>query len=111
LSHPGKVHRAMMPPEVGSGPLEPGELTERSSCGGSIADGRILFIVNPRSGGGHTWMRNRFRIEAFIRAQRLDAEIALTCAAGHATHLARHAVVSGHTAVVVVGGDGTLNEV
>ncbi len=72
---------------------------------------KTCFIFNPCSG------RNRRRpwlaasIRDFISARSLDARLATTDGPGHATVLAREAVLSGSEVVVAVGGDGTMNEV
>lgn len=72
---------------------------------------KTLFIFNPSSG------RNRRRpwfggqIQDFISSRRLDARLAVTAGPGHATELARDAVIQGYSVVVAVGGDGTMNEV
>ena len=39
------------------------------------------------------------------------AELTPTAAAGHATELARDAVAAGADLILVLGGDGTINEV
>jgi YegS/Rv2252/BmrU family lipid kinase len=72
---------------------------------------KTRFIFNPCSG------RNRRRpwlarmIRDFIASHALDADVVCTEAPGHATELAREAVLGGCTKVVAVGGDGTMNEV
>jgi YegS/Rv2252/BmrU family lipid kinase len=71
---------------------------------------RIHFIVNPHSANGTTgkeWCR--IRAKARDRLGRFEAR--LTTGPGHATHLAREAVVKGADIIICVGGDGTLNEV
>jgi len=72
---------------------------------------KTCFIFNPFSG------RNRRRpglaaaIRDFIAAQSLDATFTATDGPGHASALARAAVLAGNEVVVAVGGDGTMNEV
>ena len=72
---------------------------------------KTRFIFNPCSG------RNRRRpwlagaIRDFISARTMDADFQTTDAPGHATALAREAVLAGCEQVVAVGGDGTMNEV
>jgi YegS/Rv2252/BmrU family lipid kinase len=71
---------------------------------------RTLVVVNPAAGGGRTeraWPRLR---DALAHAG-LDFDWAATRAAGDGIELARAAARSGHTLVVAVGGDGTVNEV
>lgn len=72
---------------------------------------KTLFIFNPHS--GHNRRRPWFagQIQDFISSQRLDAQLAITVGPGHATELARAAIVRGCRVVVAVGGDGTMNEV
>ena len=71
---------------------------------------KTVFLVNPASGNGSTGRRWP---ELAHRAERsgLAGETLLSEAPGHLIELARHAVESGATLVVAVGGDGTLNEV
>jgi YegS/Rv2252/BmrU family lipid kinase len=72
---------------------------------------KVRFVFNPNSG------RNRRRpelardIRDFIAKRSLDADFATTDGPGHATELAREAVLLGCDLVVAVGGDGTVNEV
>ena len=72
---------------------------------------KTRFILNPYSG------RNRRRpwlagaIRDFISSRTMDADLRTTDAPGHATGLAREAVLAGCEQVVAVGGDGTMNEV
>ena len=71
---------------------------------------KILFIVNPISG--------RYRketisavIERTIDQSIFEHNIAFTQYAGHATELAESVLQKNYTAVVAVGGDGTINEI
>lgn len=50
-------------------------------------------------------------IREFIAAYSLDADVTVTDGPGHATVLARAAVLAGFSQVAAVGGDGTMNEV
>jgi diacylglycerol kinase (ATP) len=71
---------------------------------------RPYLIVNPQSGGGRTgkvFAEMRRTIE-----QKLGpCEVVFTERTGHGVELAQAAVRSRQTLLVVVGGDGTLNEV
>jgi diacylglycerol kinase (ATP) len=71
---------------------------------------KLLFIVNRFSGTGH-----QPAVDAIIanacRKHEIDCAIELTKGPGHATTLAKEAVVAGYTKVIAVGGDGTVNEV
>jgi diacylglycerol kinase (ATP) len=70
---------------------------------------RTIFIINPISGGGalKTWARARPEIER----RGLEFSEHFTTAAGDAARATREALHRGAGQVVVVGGDGTLNEV
>ncbi|MEZ0486633.1 diacylglycerol/lipid kinase family protein [Fibrella aquatica] len=72
----------------------------------------LLVIINPLSGTLPLTQRENLR--AFIAAeadrQAYQAEIVTTAYAGHATELAIEAVKQGIRRVMVVGGDGTINE-
>lgn len=72
---------------------------------------RTCFILNPHSGRnrGRPWLAAAIR--EFISSRSLDARLATTDGPGHATELARAAVLAGSEVVVAVGGDGTMNEV
>ena len=71
----------------------------------------IVFVVNPASGNGRTGRRWR-AYEAFFRRHLGAAfEVRRTERPRHAAELTKDALVNGATAVVSVGGDGTLNEV
>ncbi len=71
---------------------------------------KITFIANPRAGGGRSFSSKMECIRRFIDNHDLSARIAVTEYPGHATELASEAVAAGCTHVVVVGGDGTINE-
>ncbi|WP_375447686.1 diacylglycerol/lipid kinase family protein [uncultured Fibrella sp.] len=72
----------------------------------------LLVIINPLSGTLPPDQRESLR--AFIAAeadrQAYQAEIVTTAYAGHATELAAQAAQQGIRRVLVVGGDGTINE-
>ena len=70
----------------------------------------IFVIVNPASGSGKTGKRWP-GLDARMRAEGGQFDVEFTREPGHAEHLARAAVLAGARRVVVVGGDGTLNEV
>jgi len=76
----------------------------------SMASHETVFIVNPHAGGGSTAIRWP-RIA--VKAKRILSEFktVLTRLPGDATTLTTAAVVEGTRRLVVVGGDGTLNEV
>lgn len=72
---------------------------------------KTCFIFNPHSGRNLRRPGLAGSIRDFIASRSLDAEVAVTEGPGHATELARTAVLAGHAVVVAVGGDGTMNEV
>ena len=70
---------------------------------------KVAFLVNPASANGSTgkrWPELRQRAQGL----GLDGDQLLSERQGHLTALAREAAAS-HDLLVVVGGDGTLNEV
>lgn len=68
-----------------------------------------MFLVNPASGNGSTGRRWP-RLHERARELGLDGETLLSERPGHLTELAREAARE-RKLLVVVGGDGTLNEV
>ena len=68
---------------------------------------KILFLVN--SAASSVTPRSRVVIRKALSADH-DVTLAETKRRGHATRLAQGAVSSGTDVVVVLGGDGTLNE-
>jgi len=71
---------------------------------------RILFIVNPISGGRRERPVHR-AVEAYLDKGKYKYRLEYTKYKGHAEELAREAVAEGVAIVVAVGGDGTVNEV
>lgn len=71
---------------------------------------RILFIVNPISGG-----LNKVFVPSLIDKnldhKKFNARIIYTTHHAHAKELAENAVASNTDIIVAVGGDGTINEV
>lgn len=71
---------------------------------------RILFIVNPISGGlDKVFLPNL--IDNHLDHDKFDAKIIYTTHNGHAKTLAGEAVSGKTDIIVAVGGDGTINEV
>jgi YegS/Rv2252/BmrU family lipid kinase len=68
---------------------------------------RWLVIVNPTAAQGRAERRWR-RLAAALTAEGIDYDVTMTTAPGEATRLVRDADAN---AVLVVGGDGTVNEV
>jgi diacylglycerol kinase (ATP) len=69
-----------------------------------------LFIVNPIAGNGRAHGLAP-RIQAWLDERGLNARLLETRERGHAERLASTAGDLGHDRVVVVGGDGTIQEV
>jgi diacylglycerol kinase family enzyme len=68
---------------------------------------RVLFLVNPVASS--VTARRQVIIHKLLTADH-EVERVDTTHRGHATELAADAARSGFEAVVVMGGDGTLNE-
>lgn len=69
-----------------------------------------VFLVNPASANGSTGRRWP-ELAQRAAALGLDGETLLSERPGHLTELAAQAVAGGATAIVAVGGDGTVHEV
>lgn len=69
-----------------------------------------VFLVNPASANGSTGRRWP-ELAQRAAALGLDGETLLSERPGHLTELAARAVAGGATAIVAVGGDGTVHEV
>jgi diacylglycerol kinase (ATP) len=69
-----------------------------------------VFIVNPTAGNNYAKTLIP-KLEEEIKKHQIEAEIVLTERKGHATELAKNALISGAKHIVSVGGDGTMNEV
>ncbi len=71
---------------------------------------RWFVVVNPVSGGGKG-LSDFPRISHLLRENGIEHDPAFTEHRYHATELAVEAVNRGYRKIIVVGGDGTLNEV
>ena len=69
-----------------------------------------FLVMNPASAGGRTH-RNWPAIARALGSAGVPFDLHRTAAAGDATQAVRAALAGGYRTVVVVGGDGTLNEV
>ena len=69
-----------------------------------------FLVMNPASAGGRTH-RNWPAIASALRSAGVGFDLHRTASAGDATHAVRAALAGGYRTIVVVGGDGTLNEV
>ena len=70
----------------------------------------IYALVNPRAGAGDAARKLPDLLRELTR-RGLDHRVLQTSVPGEATSLARQARKSGAECIIVVGGDGTLNEV
>ena len=68
---------------------------------------KVLLLVNPFSSS--VTARTRVVIRKALAGDH-EVELVETARRGHATRLAQGAAVAGVDAVVVLGGDGTVNE-
>ncbi|HNW69570.1 MAG TPA: diacylglycerol kinase family lipid kinase [Bacteroidales bacterium] len=70
---------------------------------------KLRFIINPKSGIGR-----QKKVEGLIRdyldTSKFDYEVCYTNAREHAVLLSKEAAVQKYDAVVIVGGDGSINE-
>lgn len=70
---------------------------------------RILFVINPISGGKKKTAFNKHVLEV-LDLEKFDPTFKITDHANHAFELGKSAIDEGYDAVVAVGGDGTINE-
>jgi len=71
---------------------------------------KILFIINPIS-GGHNKAQIIRAIPKLLDDNKFDISFAHSKRAGHAAKIAKKAVEKNMDIVVAVGGDGTINEI
>jgi YegS/Rv2252/BmrU family lipid kinase len=71
---------------------------------------RIRIIINPISGTGKQKKAEK-AIKKWLDTELFESEILFAEYKGHFTLLAKEAVEKGYDALVVVGGDGSINEV
>jgi YegS/Rv2252/BmrU family lipid kinase len=75
-----------------------------------IKQKKCALILNPHAGGGKG-SRDWHQIEKLLGAHGLQYELLISKYPKHAILIAKHAVDNGARQLIVVGGDGTLNEV
>lgn len=71
---------------------------------------KTRLIVNPTAGAGSAG-RQLPRIQSALEQGKITCEVCRSEYPGHATELARSAIGDGVERLIVVGGDGTINEV
>lgn len=71
---------------------------------------KLLVIINPVSGTGRQKKAETLLL-AGIDPERFEMKISFTAHHRHAIELSKEAVASNYDAVVIVGGDGSVNEV
>lgn len=69
-----------------------------------------LVIVNPAAGGGKAG-KDWPGIESLLRKHAIDHDVVFSKRSLHAMLLSREKIESGYNKLIVVGGDGTMNEV
>jgi len=72
--------------------------------------GDLVVIANPRSGRGRVG-KEMPELERQLNSRRLGYRIVETEGPGHASDIAREALLGGERFIVAVGGDGTVQEV
>lgn len=79
----------------------------------ALSNKNLLFVVNPVAGNGlsSSAREDLRRVEKIFGQFGNQVDVVETNAPEHATDIAHDAVSSQTDAIVVVGGDGTLNEV
>ncbi|MDO4739623.1 MAG: diacylglycerol kinase family lipid kinase [Eubacteriales bacterium] len=87
------------------------KITEFKCFANHKRGGIFLFriIINPLAGAGKP-MALRPRVEALLAERGISYETVLTDGGNHAVNLSKQAAADGARAVVIVGGDGSLNE-
>jgi diacylglycerol kinase (ATP) len=73
-------------------------------------DSRWLAVVNPASGAGRAgcaWPR----LKSELQAARVECDAVLTTAPADGEAIARRAVLDGRRRLIIVGGDGSANDV
>src|SRR5262252_5541090 len=71
---------------------------------------RVTIIYNPAAGILRNDVASLGRLVRTLRLRGLEIQNTKTTGSGHATEIARKAVAAGADAVLVCGGDGTINE-
>jgi diacylglycerol kinase (ATP) len=71
---------------------------------------KIIFIINPKSGVSKKNNLPKL-ISQFIESRLFDYQITYSEKPGHGTEIAKKAVTENFDAVIVVGGDGSINEI
>jgi len=76
----------------------------------SFGSGQPLFIVNPNA-GSRRGIKDWPKITSLLKKEGLEGAYEMTAHRDHASNLAQEAITKGCRYIIVVGGDGTMNEV
>lgn len=71
---------------------------------------KVMFVVNPISGGGRT-RKQWGKVENNLRSKGYLFEVSFTEGPMHACQITCEALQMGYNHIIAVGGDGTINEV
>ncbi|MFA8451346.1 MAG: diacylglycerol kinase family protein [Bacteroidales bacterium] len=71
---------------------------------------KYFVIINPNS-GGRRGEKIWGKIHQILQSKNIDFDFALTNSRGHAVEISCNAIYNGFRHFIVLGGDGTLNEV
>jgi len=70
---------------------------------------KVYIVVNPFGGNGRGG-RNLNVVKRILEEAKIECVVLATERAGHATEMVRDKPMDGIDAIVVIGGDGTINE-
>lgn len=104
--------------DIGKGPTQQARCSQQAKGAGKelpapflqVNMDKLYVILNPRAGRGLAG-RRRNELEQALQAKAIPFELVTTPTQGSATALSHQAIQRGYQRLVVVGGDGTLNEV
>jgi YegS/Rv2252/BmrU family lipid kinase len=72
--------------------------------------GERLYIVNPNA-GSRKGLKDLPKISGLLKKEELNGDFVMTEHRDHASQLAEEAIGKGCRTIIVIGGDGTMNEV
>lgn len=71
---------------------------------------KYFFIINPNAGnegGSREWPK----IQAILKSNQIEFDYAFTEKVGHAEQIVKSKIIESYRKFIIVGGDGTINEV